>query len=92
MDISKKDIVPGETIAGPTLQRDTWNVMRIFDEVNAPDCKDRKVVNTEVIDRTGTNVWIERWTVDHCGEKAFFRVEFRSSMLGGTDFSVSEEK
>ena len=43
--------VPGETLANKLLQRDTENTLFMLDQVDSPECKTRRVANTQVIER-----------------------------------------
>ena len=88
------NIVPGNTVASPLLQRDTLTIINAMDGAEDKACAKRTVVNTESIktparpDDTGE----ERWTVDRCGKSIPYRVTFTPSARGGTDISVKQEK
>jgi len=87
--------MPGQSIASPQLQMDTWNQNIIpVDLAFAPQCQDRKVVNTELIEKpTGVRIegdrflagkWVERWTVNRCGTLVRYTVEYIADGKGGT--------
>jgi hypothetical protein len=97
-DLARRDegsnVVPGDTVASPLLQRDTLRIIIVMDGAEDKTCPKRTVVNTESIkkptrpDDTGE----ERWTVDRCGKAIPYLVTFRPSARGGTDISVKQEK
>lgn len=90
--------MPGQFQASPRLQLDTWEMILALDSGADIACKDRKVVNTEVIEQpTGVRIkwgrmvkgrWVERWTVDRCGTRVAYRVEYTADGRGGTFFNI----
>ena len=65
----------------------------LWDAAADKKCKQRKVVNTEVIEvRPDGKPGVERWTVDRCGAKVNYRIAFKAGPRGGTNFSVELEK
>ena len=88
------NVVPGNTVASPLLQRDTLRIIILMDGAEDKTCPKRSVINTESIkkpirpDDTGE----ERWTVDRCGKTIPYLVTFTPSARGGTDISAKQEK
>jgi hypothetical protein len=88
------DVVPGNTVASPLLQRDTLRIIIAIDGAEDAACARRTVVNTESIkvparpEDTGE----ERWTVDRCGKTIPYLVTFTPSARGGTDIGVRQER
>jgi len=87
--------LPGQSIADAQLQRDTMGNVAILEYVADNTCKQRKVVDTEVIDypaNSNKDSWTERWTLDRCGNTVKYKVTFTPDPKGGTSFNVSTEK
>ena len=89
--------VPGDTIADPTLQRDTLAFLAQRDLSEAgPEarCRTRKIVATQVLapleggqvegDRPVAGQWVERWTLDRCGASVGYVIRFNTSRKGTT--------
>jgi hypothetical protein len=90
---SRSTRTPGGTTADPTLQRDVSNLVLLYDSAVAKQCKDRKIVDTAVIEmRSDGHTGAERWTVDQCGKVANYRVIYSPDGKGGTFFGVQPEK
>ena len=55
----------------------------------APDCRRHEVVNTEILDlhRNG-KVAAEQWTVERCGRRAAYVVNYAPSRPGPARFTV----
>jgi hypothetical protein len=87
-------ILPGESIADPTLQRAASRAVLSADAVTLPPCASGTIVYTEVVEYPETpqqSPWIERWTVEHCGERVAYLVTFTPD-LGGTTFRLRHER
>ena len=94
--------VPEETLASKQLQRDTENTLFMLDQVESPECKSRRVANTQVIERpkdvrvAGGKVvggsWKERWDLNRCGKIVSYDVEYVSDGKGGTFIRASLAK
>jgi hypothetical protein len=83
--------LPGGSIADALLQQDVLPTVWTLDTVWDNACTQRKVVDTAVTvsgQRPGVDPWTERWTVDRCGKRIDYVVEFTPSPKGGTDFQV----
>jgi len=84
--------LPGQSIANSQLQRDTMQLVALKEVVADNTCKQRKVINTEIVDSPktiGKDPWTERWTVDRCGNMVQYKINFTPDQKGGTDFTVS---
>ncbi len=84
--------LPGQSLADYILQRDAGRVVMILDGAIDDTCKQREIVNTEIIEypeNPSKDPWTERWTVDRCGELVYYKVVFTPSSSGGTTFFVS---
>ena len=86
--------VPGNTVASPTLQRDTLQTILALDAAEDQGCNQRKLVKTDIIKgpAVGDKMVVERWTLDRCGKMVPYTVTFTPSPRGGTDFRVWEER
>ncbi len=88
--------LPGTSEAAATLQRDTAQLVMMYDTAADDQCENRRIVNTEITvypEIPGKSAWAEKWTVDRCGEIAYYAVGFTPTpKRGGTDFSVSPMK
>lgn len=83
--------LPGESIADSRLQQDVLSTVWTLDAVWDNACTQRSVVDTAVIvsgQRPGADPWTERWTVERCGKRVDYIIEFTPSPKGGTDFRV----
>ena len=84
--------VGGESVATPPLQQDVMTTIVMLDSAKAPDCANHKILDTELIERSRRpRQYVERWTVDRCGQAVRYRVTFTPNPRGGTDFSVQAE-
>lgn len=84
--------VGGESVATPPLQQDVMSTIVMLDSAKAPDCANHKILDTELIERSRRpRQYVERWTVDRCGQAVRYRVTFTPNPRGGTDFSVQAE-
>ncbi|HEY2103586.1 MAG TPA: hypothetical protein VGH08_10075 [Chthoniobacterales bacterium] len=76
--------LPGETITnskGTTLQPSVCNKIFALERTLAPQCKNPRVAQTTIVGeprRIGLRVmqWSERWTIDRCGAKATYLIQF----------------
>jgi len=86
--------LPGGSLADAVLQKDVLATVWTLDGVWDNTCTQRKVVDTAVTDsgqRPGIDPWKERWTVDRCGTRVGYVVEFTPSPNGGTVFQVKAD-
>jgi hypothetical protein len=84
--------VPGETLAPRSVQRDVTERILAMAAQGNPQCRQRKISNTEVADlHPDGKVATERWTVDACGRRSNYIVSY-SARERGTTFVVREEK
>jgi hypothetical protein len=91
---STSSTLPGESIADPNLQRAASRAVLSADAVTLPACASGTIVYTEVVEYPETpqqSPWIERWTVEHCGERVAYLVTFTPE-LGGTTFRLRHER
>lgn len=70
--------VPGDTFAVPDLQRKVLAQIVTADHAVAPQCREHRVVATEISAREELQSASERWIVDRCGEPVTYVVEFGS--------------
>jgi len=96
-------VIPGGTIADPTLQLDAFLLLAQKDlsELEGGPCRGRKVSNTEVVSplegrqveegRPVAGQWAERWTLDRCGAPITYIIRFTTTRTG-TTFSAEREK
>lgn len=90
-------VVPGNSLADRTLQRDTLAFLAqrdLFEAGPEARCRTRKVVATEVLEpvaggevegaRPIAGRWMERWTLDRCGQAVPYVVQFTTSRKGTT--------
>lgn len=90
-------VIPGDTLADRTLQRDTLAFLAqrdLFEAGPEARCRTRKVVATEVLEPiTGAEVegarpiaghWMERWTLDRCGRSVPYVIQFTTTRKGTT--------
>jgi hypothetical protein len=79
--------------ADKRLQKDAKQFVMMYESVFGADCRKPKVTErqiTEQPERPGESVWVERWTVDRCGEDFYYRITFTPTpSKGGTDISVA---
>ena len=53
-------------------------------------CEDTNFVNTEIFKKSAAeNIRIERWSVESCGTRSTYRINFSPGSTGGTDFGIS---
>ena len=84
--------VPGETLTSSGLQRDIKARVLMLASAAKPQCRNRSIVNTEVLElHPDGKVAAERWTVDRCGERAHYVVNL-SATGRGSNFVVREER
>lgn len=80
--------VPGKTGASPVLKADTVRALLMMDITYDRDCKERKVIDTEVVEIHADGRAVERWTLDRCGKGVPYRVTYTPSPGGGTFYKV----
>ena len=83
---------PGGTIADATLQGDVMRYIALFEGARGGMCSQWKLANTEVTEGNPPGNWVERWTVDRCGQSIRYRVTYMPSPQGGTTLGVGEER
>jgi hypothetical protein len=84
-------LLPGTTVADPSLQVDASNIVTTAALTRAKkNCEDAGISDTEVTKAPpeGGGPWTERWTVITCNEPQEIDVNFTPSAQGGTDISV----
>jgi hypothetical protein len=84
---------PVATSTSSVLQRDVTNTVMMADMAIFPECKQRKVLNMEIVEVSSDGKsGVERWTIERCGMLVAYRITLSPSLRGGTDFSVKFEK
>ena len=79
---------PGESRADSALQVNVLQGVYKLDDLRTAKCVRRRISATEVVQgRNDPSHWVERWTVDRCGDRATYLVEFEPRD-GGTGFTV----
>ena len=58
--------LPGKTTASPMLERDTHSMLMALDRAEDKDCKERKVVNREVVSEDSQGA-VEHGILNRCG-------------------------
>jgi hypothetical protein len=94
--------LPGVSGADNELQRGAANIIWMLEgieiarqgtEVAACELGERRIVDTEVLKlpkRPGKSPWVEKWTVDRCGELVYYSIEFTPTpKKGGADIEVT---
>jgi hypothetical protein len=92
--------LPGESlVTNPTLLRDVYFNLGVTEKALGPGCKKWRVIDTKITkppktlgEEKGTGLaymhWTERWTIDRCGKKALYTIEFDMRGSAGTTFKV----
>lgn len=92
--------LPGESLAAnPTLLRDVYFNLDVTERALGAGCKKWRVIDTKITkppktlgEEKGTGLaymhWTERWTIDRCGKKALYTIEFDMRGSAGTMFKV----
>lgn len=86
---------PSRTLTNPKLETDVQNHIFQLEFSSDENCREHRVVKTDVLEypsRVGINKWAEMWTIERCGERFYYRVEFRPDEKGGTYFKAIEER
>lgn len=82
--------IPGETIGSLLLQKDTQKQLISSDRIADPECQQRKIIDTEVVnspkDKSGS--WTEKWHIDRCAEIVTYDVTYKSDGKGGTYIEI----
>lgn len=64
----------------------------MLDSAKSPDCANHRITDTELMERSRRpKQYVERWTLDRCGQAIRYRVNFMPSPRGGTDSTVQAE-
>jgi len=92
--------VPGQSlVTNPTLLHDVYSYLDVTEKALGAGCKKWRVVDTKITrppktlgEEKGTGLaymhWTERWTIDRCGKKALYTIEFDMRGSAGTMFKV----
>src|SRR5262249_25890211 len=74
------------------LQAHVTKSVLLYDAALGGDCYNRKVVKTTPMTTTrGIQPSVERWTVDQCGTKVDYRVNYTPDGLGGYNYDIHQE-
>jgi hypothetical protein len=75
---------PGETFADADMQKRVFTGLVVYEHFRAPGCADHAIVNTEALGRdVDARVVFERWTLERCGERVAYRLEFQPFFTRG---------
>ena len=91
--IAAKPDMTGETNAGRRLFNDTFRMLSVL--ALRGDCDAIDSIQTAVLEHEGgvKGSWKERWITSACGASKSFLITFTPTpAIGGTDFSIIEEK
>jgi hypothetical protein len=98
-----KTVIDGTTVTDPVLQRDTVVLLTQKDlsETEGATCRTRRVTNTELLNpvagahvedgRPVAGQWVERWTLDRCGQSVRYIIHFTTTKTG-TTFTADRDK
>lgn len=79
--------------ADKRLQKDAKQFVMMFEGIFGADCRKPKVTAKQITEqpkKPGKSMWVEKWTVDRCGENFYYLITFTPTpSKGGTDFSVA---
>ena len=75
--------LPGKTTASPMLERDTLSMLMALDRAEDKDCKEREVVNREVVSADSEGA-VEHWILNRCGTLFRYRITYTADLRGGT--------
>ena len=84
--------LPGTSIAGAGLQADVVRMIGFYELLPRDQCVLWQVIDTLVTEPpadVNRDRWVERWTVDHCGKRNLYQIDFLPDPGGGTRFGVS---
>ena len=88
---------PGGTLADSTQAVSAIQAIYRLDDLRGARCDVRRFVDTDVVEtRSGTPPapsahWFERWTMDRCGTRVKFLLEFSPDPAGGTGVTARFE-
>ena len=88
---------PGGTLADSTQAVSAIQAIYRLDDLRGARCDVRRFVDTQVVEtRSGTPPapgahWFERWTMDRCGTRVKFLLEFSPDPAGGTGVTARFE-
>jgi hypothetical protein len=91
---AKGSMHPGSSRADVALQRAASRAVLSADVVQPPACASGTIVYTEIVTPPATpepSPWVERWTVDHCGQRLAYLLTFTPD-VGGTTFRLRTER
>ena len=92
--------LPGHTlVSDATLQHDVTTYIMAIEQVLAARCKKPRIVDTRITrppktlaEERGTGLahakWTERWTIDRCGKKIPYTIDFDMRGSAGTVFNI----
>lgn len=82
--------------AGKRLQKDAKQFVMMFEGIIGADCRKPKITEKQITqqpEKPGESEWVEKWTVDRCGEDFYYLITFTPTpSIGGTDISVTPPK
>ena len=88
---------PGETLADSALAVEAIQAIYRTDDRQGTRCEMRRFVDTDVVGAVSGSPpaagsrWTERWTMDRCGTRVRFLVEFAPVAAGGTGVTARFE-
>lgn len=84
--------ITGGTFATPHLQKDVASRIFTLDSAEDPGCASHKILGAELIERSRQPFqYVERWTLDRCGQPIRYRVTLTPSPQGGTDLLIQRD-
>jgi hypothetical protein len=89
-----RSTLPGHSRADVALQRAASRAVLSADVLEPPACASGTIVYTEVVTPPTTpepSPWVERWTVEHCGQRLAYLLTFTPD-VGGTTFRLKTER
>ncbi len=84
------ELLPGSTIADPTLQHDASHGARLLAKSARPEvCAQTILIDTRVTapPESAATPWTERWTFDQCAVRTDVEMRFTPSAKGGATWS-----
>lgn len=88
---------PGETLADSALAVDAIQAIYRADDLKGARCEMRRFVDTDIVGTVSGSPpaagarWTERWTMDRCGTRVPFLVDFVPNPAGGTGVTARFE-
>ena len=79
--------------ADKRLQKDAKALVMVYESIFGAGCRKPEVSDREIAeppDKPGESVWVEKWTLNRCGDDVYYMITFTPTpSRGGTDISVA---